>query len=76
MAIRQKVTKVTDILTFGKYKGKNIDFVLGEEPSYLLWLDENEIVEFSDDIYNLAEKHDRDNNPLDSSWGWDGYEDD
>tara|TARA_Y100000034_G_scaffold29728_1_gene36201 strand:+ start:70126 stop:70329 length:204 start_codon:yes stop_codon:yes gene_type:complete len=28
-------------IPFGKYYGKTIDEVLGDDPSYLVWLDEN-----------------------------------
>lgn len=30
-----------DVMDFGKYKGKSVEDVLEEDPSYLLWLLEN-----------------------------------
>jgi hypothetical protein len=29
------------VLTFGKYKGKTLEFILHERPSYIIWLSEN-----------------------------------
>ena len=54
MTVRQVVTKRTDVLTFGKHKGKTIAAVLKDEPSYILWLDAEEIVEFPDDVLSDA----------------------
>lgn len=54
----------TDFLTFGKHKGRTIQYILDEEPSYIIWLVEEDIVEIPDDIYQEAQE-------LDGS----GYED-
>jgi hypothetical protein len=51
----QNITKKTDLLTFGKFKGKSIQFILMEQPSYICWLYENDIVSISDDIVIEAE---------------------
>ena len=58
MTPRQNITKETDILTFGKFKGKSIQYVLIEEASYICWLYENDIVSFIDaeDIAIKAEQ--------------------
>jgi hypothetical protein len=35
------MTKIEDIINFGKYKGKTFDEISDIEPSYILWLSEN-----------------------------------
>ena len=37
------MTKLTlaSVLTFGKHPGKTIDWVCKNDPSYILWIDEN-----------------------------------
>jgi hypothetical protein len=36
-----KINPYSDVLTFGKYKGRIIDEVAEIDPSYILWVDEN-----------------------------------
>ena len=52
---RQIVIKESEFLTFGKYKYKTIQHILRTEPSYILWLHEEKIVKFPDEIVNMAE---------------------
>lgn len=49
--IRQIIKDYEDIMTFGKYKGKTIEWIVDEQPSYIVWLVENEIIECDDEIY-------------------------
>ena len=49
------ITKKTYVLNFGKHKGHSIAFVIENDPGYILWLSEQEIVEFSDDILDEAD---------------------
>ena len=35
------MTKIEDIINFGKYKGKTFNEISDIEPSYILWLSEN-----------------------------------
>lgn len=54
------MTKPTDIISFGKYKGKSFDEIAEIEPSYILWLNENvESIKFSKDWLNLVERDER-----------------
>lgn len=53
---RQEITKESEILLFGKFKHKTIQHVLRTEPSYILWLDEEKIVNFSREILTKAEE--------------------
>lgn len=55
MKYRQEIKQQSEILLFGKFKYKTIQHVLRTEPSYILWLHENEIVKFPQDIITLAE---------------------
>ena len=65
------ITKKTDLLTFGKFKGKSIQFVLYEQPSYILWLNENDILSISDDIVIEAENLEDDwGHPKNVDWGF------
>ena len=57
MAICQIVTSGEDVLTFGKFKGETIQYVLDNEPHYIIWLDDSGIVDMDvsilDEAYNL-----------------------
>ena len=56
--VLQVIKKKSDMFTFGKHKGKSICSILLDDPSYILWLDMQEIVEFSDEIIEEAEEKD------------------
>jgi hypothetical protein len=43
-------------LTFGKHVGKTIGKVLNESPDYIIWLSKNNLLYFSDDIIEIAER--------------------
>ena len=43
-----------DIISFGKHNGKTIAWIVKNEPSYILWLDENGIVKFTEEVVNEA----------------------
>lgn len=54
---RQKITKVTETLNFGKYKDSLfIKDIIACDAAYILWLEYSEIVEFSDSIIQKAER--------------------
>jgi hypothetical protein len=59
MAI-QIIKSRDDKLIFGKHKGESIEFVLNTDASYILWLDTEEIVEFTEDIIDDAIRLERD----------------
>jgi hypothetical protein len=71
-SIRQKVTKKSDVITFGKYKGVTVADILSKEASYILWLDTKEIVDFSEDLIEIAETK---ANEQHREWLYDHYED-
>lgn len=62
---RQIITQQSEILTFGKYKLKTVQHILRKDPSYILWLHEEKIVKFPDEIIQLAEDKLEDEGTLD-----------
>jgi uncharacterized protein (DUF3820 family) len=64
-----KIKARTDRLTFGKYKGKSIQYILDTEPGYIVWLEEENVLEMPEDIYREAQELDYDEYGLDlGSW--------
>lgn len=59
MAIRQVVKNYGEKITFGKHKGKTFQWILDNEPSYLLWLDREEIVDMPEDLVEAATKKEK-----------------
>lgn len=41
-------------LTFGKHKGKEIEEVAAEYPSYIFWMSENNVMKIPEHIIELA----------------------
>lgn len=58
---QQIITKESDILNFGKHKGQSIAMVLIDDPQYILWLYEKDIVKFPEDLVIRAEEYDEEN---------------
>jgi uncharacterized protein (DUF3820 family) len=42
------------VMKFGKHKGKTLIQILDEEPSYIIWLSENNVVKIPDDLLTMA----------------------
>lgn len=62
--VRQTVTTYDDVMTFGKHMGKTIYWIADNEPSYIVWLSEEEIVKFPKDMLEAAMIDDMNNFPL------------
>lgn len=45
-------------LLFGKYKGRTIEFVIGVEPGYILWMHDEKLAIFDSKILDTAEEAD------------------
>lgn len=58
MSKQQTITAKHQEFTFGKYKGKTVREVLRTDPGYILWLHENDVVEFPEDLVIEAEEND------------------
>jgi len=41
---------IEDIVSFGKYKGKTIEYVLKSDKQYLLWLHRSKVLKLDSDI--------------------------
>lgn len=54
--IKPKVTSVSYVLQFGKYKGWTIDQVLLEKPSYIEWVIDKEILDLSEEVLHEVEE--------------------
>lgn len=55
------ITKLDQTLTFGKYKGETVRYVLDEDPSYLLWVAQETNIDIHVMIIDLAqEAHNKD----------------
>lgn len=46
----QHITSVTDVLTFGKYKGNKVETVLSDHPEYLEWAMTEKIITVTPEI--------------------------
>lgn len=69
MAVRQIVKSYDDIITFGKFKGKTIDWIAKNDPSYIIWLNDEQVVDFPAEIIEAAIMDDMNNNPPEE-WFW------
>ena len=63
MTIRQIVKSYDDVITFGKHSGKTFDWIADNEPSYIIWLNDEGIVQFPEDILEAAMIDDANNSP-------------
>lgn len=68
---RQAIKTESDVLDFGKYKNCTIEDVMHDDPQYILWLDDESIVEFPVHITDKAHEYagDADEVPYGMSWG-------
>jgi len=65
-----KFTKKKDIIPFGKHKGQSIGYVLDEDPSYIVWMSDQENIKVSRRIVLQAEW-----DSYNESDGWGNYGD-
>ena len=61
MPLRMKVTDEDQVIDFGKYRGKTIDYIMEHNPSYIIWLADEGIVEFDAGILDCAQLMDNEN---------------
>jgi uncharacterized protein (DUF3820 family) len=66
MTTRMIVKDYDDVITFGKYRGKTIGDIADINPRYIIWLNEEKIVEFPEDILEAAIIDDANNSPPES----------
>lgn len=75
---RQTVRDYSDIMSFGKWKGKSFKTIADTDPSYLVWLNNEEIVDMPKEMVEaaLSDWQDDPKHEYGDSWGWDGWLDD
>jgi len=56
---RQIIVSRDDVLTFGKHKEQSVYWILEHEPEYILWLSDEKIAQFPEDILDDAEIYQR-----------------
>lgn len=47
-----------DVLSFGRYCGKSVEDILDDNPGYLVWLQDENICEVDEEIYQEAQLYD------------------
>ncbi len=45
-----------DVFNFGKYTGLQLEDVIEDDPQYIAWICENELIEFSEEVLELITK--------------------
>ena len=55
--MKQKYLELDDVMEFGKHKGCDVEDLIGDDPDYLAWLHERDVVEFSDELVTILEKN-------------------
>ncbi len=60
---RQHITSRNDKLLFGKHKGHTVAEVLDNDWEYILWLYENDVASFPQDIIDDAYTNDANSSP-------------
>lgn len=48
--------RLSDTMKFGKHKGEEIEDLLYDDPSYLVWLVEEEVVELDSEVIEQMEQ--------------------
>lgn len=47
------------VMPFGKYKHRTIEYILDVNPGYIVWLEEENVADVEQEIYNKAQGLDR-----------------
>jgi len=64
-SMKQSLTKLADVLLFGKHKGKTIEWILNNYPHYIVWLHDEKVARVSTEIWNEAQSLSRDDSYYD-----------
>lgn len=51
------ILKLEDVLTFGKHKGKTVEYVIEHYPKYVNWCLDNEIFDLTSKGHDLLEEY-------------------
>jgi len=55
-AIRNREMTLEDMFTFGKHNRSQLEDVIGDDPDYIRWLIENDVVQFDEEALELISK--------------------
>ncbi len=50
------VYRLTDHISFGKYKGEQIEDLIYDDPGYMAWLYEEEVIAFDEEVIRIMEE--------------------
>lgn len=56
------------VVTFGKHKGKTLDAIAEEDPSYIVWLADNDILHIDSTLLDNARRDDMESVSLHAEW--------
>ena len=56
----------TDVLDFGKHKGKTVEWVAENFPHYVCWMVEEGVAQLPSEVYDKALENDANNSPPES----------
>ena len=45
--------ELDDVFRFGKYTGLKLDDIIEQDPQYIAWICENELIDFSEEVLEL-----------------------
>ena len=57
---KQNIRSVSDVLNFGKHKGKTVEWVIENEPGYILWMHDEKVARITKEIVDMADEADVD----------------
>lgn len=66
------IKALSDVLTFGKYKGKTVKQLLHDNPGYICWLSNYDVCKIPDRIYEKARLAEYQNTDGYGNGGWSG----
>jgi hypothetical protein len=61
--------RMTDTMPFGEFKGHTVEYILNRKPSYIIWLDDEKVVDVDPNILMEAENRDMEEYDL-SNWNY------
>lgn len=70
-----EIKALTQKMNFGKYKGQTIEEIINNDPSYILYLSDEKIAKFSEEILDYAEESESEKDFNDAmDFDWDGID--
>ena len=53
--VKHRALEMTDFMPFGKHKGQQVEDVMHDDPEYVSWLIDNDVMGFSEMVMQKAE---------------------